>query len=297
MADNYKKKLETFIAEIPMHPSQVVSGTANPVPYSEQFKKDVQDPVKSKSLESQWPTNDVFMKLTGTNHFTLIKNWAGGGIMTTCNGFVGKCGNAMGAKDFLGQFELEDFLRSKGKGHAWIPANSGKRPAYGDIFRPVKFHMGVSLGFNGNDWLTVESGQGGSRSGFDAIKRYKKSFDPALLLGWCDMRLYLDSRPPMPDWLKGMWIIYCGDKTYIYQFNEYYEAYFYPWKPIGDPRNSVPTDTGTVSFQGSDSFTVTWSKEGGTEKFAYDRWESFPGIMEKVTGKSNLGEPLKGIRQ
>ncbi len=291
MTDNHKEKLRKYIAEIPMDPGKIVSGEAKKPPYDEAFKKQLKDP--NFSL----PTDPLFLKYTGTSHLSLVKNWADGGMKTTCNEFVGNCGREMGATHFLGQFELEDFLRKIGKGHAWVRANSGKRPGYGDVFRSVKFHMGVSLGFEGDDWLTVEAGQGGPNStGYDAIKRKRQKFDPTLLQGWCDMRLYLDPRPPVPDWLIGMWVIYCGSETYNYYFNEFYEVSHYPWKPIGNLENTIPMDTGTVSFQGSDFFSVTWKNEGGTEKFKYERFESFPGIMEKVTGSSSRGEPLKGVR-
>ncbi|CAN5293066.1 hypothetical protein BH10ACI1_BH10ACI1_01130 [soil metagenome] len=290
MADDYKEKLKNYIAEIPKYPGQIVSGEAKQPPYSAEFKEQLKDPKFSL------PTTELFMKYTGTSHLTLVKNWAGGGIMTTCNGFVGNCGKAMGAKDFLGQFELEELLRKIGKKHAWVPATGGKLPGYGDIFRPVSFHMGVSLGVEGDTWLTVESGQGGPKSGFDIIKRKQHKFEPSSILGWCDMKLYLDPRPPIPDWLVGMWVIYCGDKTYSYQINQYYEASYFLQTPVGGSQNAVPFDTGTVSFQGSDDFSITWSNEGGVEKFKYDRWESFPAIMEKMNGTSNRGEPLKGIR-
>lgn len=290
MADNYKEKLKDFIAEIPKYPEQIVSGESKRPPYDAAFKEQLKDP------NFNMPTNKLFMKYTGIAHLDLIKNWNGGGIRTTCNEFVGKCGIIMGAKIFLGQFELEELLRKSGKGHAWIPATGGKRPGYGDVFRPVKFHMGISLDFEGDEWLTVESGQGGPISGFDALKRKRQKFEPSLLLGWCDMRLYLDPRPALPDWLIGIWVIYCGDKTYHYEINQYHEAFYYPWNPIGGTQNATPMDTGNVSLQGSDTFTITWSKEGGVEKFKYDRFESFPGIMEKMTGFSSRNEPLKGVR-
>jgi hypothetical protein len=292
MADDYKEKLKNFIADIPAYPGQIVAGEPHKPPYDDDFKKKLADPTFTLA------TNELFHKYTGAEHLDLIKNWAGGGQRTTCNEFVGKCSAAMGAKDFLGQFELEALLQKVGKGHAWVPATSGgPKPGYGDIFRPTHFHMGVSLGFRGDTWLTVESGQGGPNStGADIIKRKEQYYDPSYLLGWCDMRAYLDPRPALPDWLVGTWVIYCGNKTYTYNINKYYEATTYLWKPVGDTNNVIPTDTGTVSLQGSDAINITWTMEGGTEKFNYDRWDSFPGIMEKMSGASNKGEPLKGIR-
>jgi hypothetical protein len=294
MAETYKEKIEklkNFIAEIPMHPNQIVSGGPNKPPYDEDFKKRLQDP--NFSL----PTNKLFLKYTGTSHTTLVKSWASGGKLTTCNGFVGVCGKEMGANDFLGQFELEEFLKKIGKGHAWIPADRGKQPGYGDIFRSIGgMHLGLSLGVKDEIWTTAEAGQGGPSSGFDAVKRLQRKFEPGILRGWCDIRLYFDPRPAIPDWLIGWWTIYCGNVTYKYRFTEYSEAFYYPSTLVGDPQNATPIDTGSVLYQGFDSFTVSWGTEGGTESFKYDRFESCPGLNEMMTGTSCRGEQLKGVR-
>ena len=37
-------------------------------------------------------------------------------------------------------------------------------------------------------------------------------------------------------------------------------------------------------------------KEGVVEKFKYERFDSFPGINEKISGFSSQNEPLKGVR-
>lgn len=217
MADDYKEKLRVFL-NIPMwpkeirsgEPQEIRSGEAKTPPYDEAFKKQLDNP------NFTLPTNKLFLKYTGTSHLAMVKDWAHKGHLTACNGLAGTCGKTMGAKDYLGQFELEDFLRKIGKGHAWVPADSGQRPDYGDIFRAVVYHMGVSLGFEGGDWLTVEAGHGGPGKGYDVLQRIRKPFDPSVLQGWCNMRLYLDPRPPLPNWLIGMWIIYCGNEKYYY---------------------------------------------------------------------------------
>lgn len=299
----HQEKLKEFIANIPAMPGQIPSGPTTKPPYSDDLNKklamlDTEPGKYGKELEAGYPTNKHFKDYTGRHHYDLMKNWSTGGMMTTCNEFVGKCSFAMGSKLNLGRFDLKDFLQTSGKGHAWVPANSGKRPEYGDIFRPVKFHMGVSLGFEGDDWLTVESGQGGPSTGFDIIKRKRQKFDPNSLQGWCNMKVFLDPRPATPDWLKGTWLIYWIDKIYTYHFNETYEAFYYPWIPPGnDPRTAIPTDTGKVDFIGSsDTFNLTWKNGGEIEKFTYDRWESFPGMIERISGTTIRGEPLKGIR-
>lgn len=293
MPDDYKEKLKKFIADIPPAPAQIISGEPKKPPYSQEFKDKVNSVPPGVSL----PTNPLFKKYTGIDHFSLVKNWVNGGRKTTCNEFVARCGWSMGAKVNLGRFPIKDFLQQTGKGHAWVPGDSGKKPNYGDIFRRSdRLHMGVSLGFEGGVWLTVEAGQGGPDNGYDALGRKRTAFDPNVLLGWCDMRLYLDPRPPLPDWVIGMWVIYSGDETYYYRINKYFEASQYLWAPSVNMREAVPIDTGSTTYEGTDFISVVWDKEGGTERFKYDRFESFPGIMERMTGFSNSGEPLRGVR-
>lgn len=286
MADDYKDKLDAFLKKVPQ-PGQVNSG-------SPQYKPELKAAIVADTLTVV--ENPDFKDLTGLTHKALLKNWAGGGIMTSCNGLVGTACRAMGAP-FLGAFELEKLLRSLGKGHAWVSARSGERPQKGDVFTAAgRLHMGVSLGFDGDTWLTVEGGQGGPSSGFDIVKRKSGPFNPGSWEGWCDMRVFLDSRGPVPDWLPGWWVIYHGGDTYNYHFNRYYEVSYSSYKPGGGSTPTTPTDVGTFKLGPGDSVTVTWRTEGGTEQFTYDRWNSFPGIMERMTGTGAKGEPLKGVR-
>lgn len=293
---DYQTKLEEWLTDIPQIPGEIVSGSPMLPPYSPELKERLENPALEAALNAEFPTNKLFQKYTGTTQVTLMNNWAGGGKLTTCNSFVGTAGRIMGAKDFLGQFELKEFLTKSGKGYAWVDASSGRRPNYGDIFRPESFHMGVSLGFDGDNWLTVEAGQGGRGRGCDAVKRKQQSYSPVSLKGWCDMRLYLSEKPPMPDWMVGTWVVYCGSETHHYQINPYAEAIYYPFKPFGNTGNEIATDTGKISMQGADNFTILWSKKGGIEKFKYERFDSFLGIMEKISGFSNRNEPMRGVR-
>src|SRR5438034_3435160 len=78
VGDDYKEKLKTFIADIPLFPGQIVSGESKRPPYDKEFKDKLADP------KFTMPTTELFTKYTGTAHLTLIKNWSGGGIQTTC---------------------------------------------------------------------------------------------------------------------------------------------------------------------------------------------------------------------
>jgi hypothetical protein len=46
----------------------------------------------------------------------------------------------------------------------------------------------------------------------------------------------------------------------------------------------------------SDTFKLRWNHEGGIETFTYDRWNSFPGIIERMTGVAADGSEMKGVR-
>lgn len=297
---DYQIKLENWLAELPPMPQEITSGSEVKKPYSDDLKKDPISPATLAALDVAYPTNKTFKKYTGTSQVTLLRNWAKGGILTTCNSFAGNAGREMGAKEFLGQFELKAFLNSKGKGYAYVEASSGRKPNYGDIFRSESFHMGVSLGFDsGGNWLTAEGGQGGPGRGCDVVKRKSSVFKPWALKGWCDMRCYLLQTPPMPDWLIGTWAIFSGSETHTYEINAYGEVNYYPWKFSGSTEIIPATDTGQVKMQGMDDFTITWKKEkkeGVVEKFKYERFDSFPGINEKISGFSSQNEPLKGVR-
>src|SRR5271166_5157947 len=178
-------------------------------------------PPLGQQINSVGATADLFTKLTGKTQAQLQSNWDGGGIMTTCNEFVGWFGTQLGSTKYLGRFDIEAELTRMSKGQAWVSAKSGARPKYGDIFRPKKFHMGISLDFEGNKWNTVESGQGGPKSGFDIIKRKQTIWDADALQGWVDLELYFSPAQigPVPDWLVGWWKVTWRGRVYYYYFD------------------------------------------------------------------------------
>ncbi|WP_342359538.1 hypothetical protein [Terrarubrum flagellatum] len=244
-------------------------------------------------------TDPDFLAYTKVTHLELLNNWYGGGIRTTCNEFVCHAGIAMDAKMNLGQFEIASVLRTIGKGHAWVDASPTRRPQYGDVFRSVAFHMGVSLDCYGGGWWTVESGQGGPGAGCDILKRKIGFYNPASLRGWVDMELFLDPRPAVPEWLIGWWIIYEGLDVYYYHFDQYHNVAYAPIQPLyGTPANFVAVETVEFHNPKPDMVTIDWL--GGTlETFTRD-FNSVPGVMEKMTGitKPPYGgqKELRGVR-
>ena len=181
--------------------------------------------------------NSLFTTLTGSSHSGLKKTWKkeqdardakiaeaelkkgsklteaekqkatrGMPNTTTCNGFTGKIGQTIGSTFATGQFELEDALKKAGLGEAWVPASSGKKPQLGDVFRMVKWHVGVSVKFDGETWHTAESGQGGHSTGYDIVKRKQQPWKPELLKGWIDIEILMELLgSKSPAWMKGWW--------------------------------------------------------------------------------------------
>lgn len=237
-------------------------------------------PPLGQQINSVGPTAGKFVEMTGTSQATLEANWKTGGIMTTCNAFVGWFGRELGSKNYLGRFDIDTMVKKWGKEHAWIPASSGAQPKYGDIFRPKKFHMGISLDFEGGLWNTAESGQGGSKTGYDIIKRKQAMWDPSLMQGWVDIELLLGDgsvttptapKPagvPVPEWLPGWWVVGWRHETYYYFFDR---SFGVSWTLIKPSSSSQPPagarDKGIVSLDGLNGISIVWGATGSVEKF------------------------------
>jgi hypothetical protein len=183
--------------------------------------------VPATDVTSNGNTAALFTKLTGSSQESLQATWkqedipkkkrrdAGNNDMsglattTTCNAFVGQLSQAIGSPIYLGQFDIEQKLAKAGFKDAWVPAKSGKRPGLGDVFRPFKFHMGVSYNFEGDMWSTVESGQGGPgvdyTKGFDILRRKHQPWDPTKLQGWVDIEILMKLAQKAPKWMIGWW--------------------------------------------------------------------------------------------
>lgn len=305
--DDYQQKLEDLIKPIRTKPQvtsgkQVLKGAYTPLMREQTDLKTAAGLAREAqivaALEAQYPTDKEFSALTGMSHGSMLRNWAvgGRGTLTSCNSFAGRCSAAMGSKISISAFELEKLLRTHGKGHAYVPAASGRRPAYGDIFKAKSFHMGVSLGFEGDTWVTAEGGQGGPISGYDVVKIKRQKWDPAAVEGWCDMGVFLGAHAPTPGWLVGAWTVSCGNTRASYAFDEAGNAFHFTVAVLGSWRGAVPFDTGTIQFQGGDTFSVRWKSKGATEQFTYDRFNSFPGLNERMKGRSTRGEAMSAVR-
>lgn len=292
-----RTKLDAYLVNVPEYGGTLLAGT----PALQ--KKDMTEKTM-KEARAKNTTDPRFHEYTKLTHIELLENWYANGAKTgnrtSCNEFVCHAGYAMGATMNLGQFEIDSILRARGKGHAWVPAVGDNRPKYGDIFRSTAFHMGISLDCYGGGWWTVEGGQGGGNStGVDAIKRKVQLYSPASLRGWVDMELYLDPRPAVPEWLIGWWVIYEGKDVYYYYFDQYHNVSYAPVTvQAATPVQFVAVET--VAFTNPDYDTVEIAWQGGTLETLKHDFDSFPGLMEKMSGTTKppytFAAPLKGVR-
>ena len=146
-----------------------------------------------KVITSDGATAAKYAEMTGLSQQRLTDNWAGGGIMTGCNGFVGWYGTKIGSKKYLGGFDLKHIAATAGKPDSWIVSTKDNRPQFGDVLRHTAFHIDVCAGFDGDFLIRAAGGQGGKGVGHDVIKRVHgiSAYDWTKLMGWIDIDLYL----------------------------------------------------------------------------------------------------------
>ena len=306
MANNsgdYKQRLANHLAKAKLMPppKEIVAGTPS---YTTAQIKALLAPLSEADrakFKLAVKDNKEFTDLTGTSHSDMITNWIAGGKgdgrLTACNAFCGYCSTVMGCPVPFNRFNIETHLASLGLSQAWVPGNSGKKPGYGDIYEHSdKVHAGVSLGFEGEDWITVAAGEGGpTYQGVDKVQSSRRKFDPTVLKGWISMAKLLG--PRFPDWLEGWWTIFQGDKTWNYHFDESFVATCSPFKPLSPGQPPMAhADSGSFAIENYDDVVITWKGEGGIERFKYDRYESVPALMEKMNGVDAAGATLKGVR-
>jgi hypothetical protein len=253
-------------------------------------------PPFGQQITSNGATAAQFTKLTGgVTHATLVKNWEGGGIMTSCNAFVGWYAGQLGSTKYLGRFDLETFLPSIGKGNAWVKSTPYARPKYGDILRHTSFHVDVCLDFEGDVLTRAAAGQGGKSVGCDILKRVRGTgaYDYKKLQGWVDLELYFDSASPAlpaPQWLLGWWKVMWRGVPYYYYFDRNNQA---KWTRVAPQDTSQPpkasNDTGSVAID-SLNVTIRWGATGSVEKL------SKPAFEDTMTGTWNDTEPLSAVK-
>jgi len=270
--------LAKFISVVPpVGGGQVRSVTATSTILTTPFDRKKLD--ATKGIES----NKAFETLTGYTQQQLLEKWLSDRT-TTCNEFCSKAGTAMGfvAKgkyDGVGRFDIADYLTQIGRGHCWVRADSGAKPEYGDVFRIFekaldqngvsRNHMGVSLHLDGKDWYTVESGQGGPSTGYDAVERKKRPWPEAGVQGWVNMKALISAEDKISHWLGGWWEVRqsAGDIWY-YFFSAGGKVEFTPIPPTVLSQPPVTASlTGSFRMKGMFGVEVFWNSFDLDEEF------------------------------
>lgn len=292
MAEGIRAKAKTYLDGI----SEVVTsnGTAIWVRGNPQFMDNPQLDGKGAGTAAE------FAKLTGITQRHLDEVWKTKPTLTTCNEFVGHYTASLGL-DYLGSFWVDDLVKKKGKGHAWIRANEDTRPNDGDIFlirHDKVLHMGVSHFWNGDEWHTVESGQGGKGQGRDIILKQKRSYDKMNILGWVDIELYHDAATqtaPVPMWLQGWWKVTWRVDEYYYHFAHNHQVKYTRIEPVNtvEPPLVNVRDTGHFAVAGNATVTIRWNSTGSVEKFGLS-----PSTTEdlRMDGRWNDTEQISAVK-
>ena len=297
ITEDYQRKLDTFLADLPLSGTEIPSGTpATPTPV---------DKATLDANKKTYQTNELFRKYTGWEHWDLVNKWRSDRT-TTCNEFCQKCALAMGYTGSLGRFDIADWLASRGLSHAWVPADSGATPEFGDIFRLLGSepddngvrlnHMAVSLQIDGGDWYTAEGGQAGPIKGYDAVRRRTRAWKHPALRGWVSMKALLGAEQPLPFWLGGWWQVEEEPyDTYYYYFAANGKVSCSTTKP-GAPIIAPLTDQLVGSFTSKRMFEVqiSWNSADVDETLIC---QADPGNRKYLlSGKTKLGANLSGKR-
>ncbi|BDC50723.1 hypothetical protein F183_A30390 [Bryobacterales bacterium F-183] len=317
MPDELQTKLDALISVVPKtgmtqrnnktgaeYYGEVPSATKNTFsrpPASDQKGRDKW----LEDVKKPFTENPKFHDLTGLTHTELLKNWVDGGIKTSCNGFVGTIAGKLGLPG-MGSFGLQKLLEAKGKGHCWVTPASGEKPQYGDLFETNSrtpgndfdnLHVGISLYVDGEDWWTIEGGQGGPFLGYDRVARVKKKYNTEHLLGWVDMRMLLAGTPAIPSWVPGTWTVHGPKQQYIYYFNRTGGVAQKAYRPQHGKEAATPSlDTGSIISTLGDTVKVRWNCEGGIETFTYDRSGTMPFVFARMSGKAADGTDLSAVQ-
>jgi hypothetical protein len=259
--------------------------------------------IHSGPANADSPTDGDFFRLTQCMHEALKQAWRSHVPLTTCNLFVGIYSNILFGKA-LGRFDLATWLPSLGREIAWIPASTGTLPCYGDIFiqqapKSPKHpnglnHMGISLDFDGDGkWNTAESGQGGSVTGYDVIKRRSDNDITDAVTGWADINLLaqcIRQKGPVPDWLLGHWDVVWRGQMWYYYFDKNRRVTYTQHEELKDRLPLVFQGEGrfAVNDPGPNGIVTRWTTTGTGEQF----WRASGTAEETMLGYVNGVEQI-----
>lgn len=301
LKEPHQIKLMKFIAKVPpVGGGQVRSTGAGSTILKAPFDQ------KKLDATTGFVNNQDFTDLTGYTHNGLLTKWLSDRT-TTCNEFCSKAGTAMGfvAKgkfDGVGRFDIADYLTQIGRGHCWVPASSGAKPECGDVFRIFekahdqngvsRNHMGVSLLIDGPRWFTVESGQGGPSTGYDAVERKERAWPVPGVQGWVNMQSLISAEDRISPWLGGWWEVRqsAGDVWY-YFFSAGGKVEFTPIRPTVLSQPPVTASlTGSFRMKGMFGVEVSWNSFDLDEDFTI----FVPPVPKDKNAPPNRNYTMKG---
>lgn len=258
--------------------------------------------INSSNGGREGPDNKAFTDITNTAHSRMRENWNGGGIMTACNGFTGWYGTTIGAQENWGVFGIEAEVKKK-NAHAWVKSTPDNRPKFGDLCRYTKFHVGISLDFEGDIWTHADAGQGGSKMGFDVIRRTrdKVPYSHTTLQGWIDLDLYFGAKPAVTDeitapprWLTTWWTVNWRNAKYYYHFTPDRAVTWSVRSPVWSGQPGITDDedgVGRYRVSKTGEIIIDWPT-GSVERFVKADSGPYEDVMN---GTYNGAEPLHAV--
>jgi hypothetical protein len=239
-----------------------------------------------------------YEELTGYSHATLKANWAKGGQLTACMGYVAHYCSRMGITPNLGRFDLETYLPTIQKEYSWVRSMPGRRPQYGDILLHQGVHIDVSMGFDSNnpDILIRGAAGQGSVGTHDVVCRVRgtAAYNAGKLKGWVDIERYLGAiAAPLPaPWLTGWWKVWDGNTYYYYFGNGGFVQYtktapgsaLPPTRPVGQGDYTLTSGT----------LVITWNPVGGSA--TVETFRNAVAGAQQMNGTSSRYSPLVATR-
>jgi len=250
--------------------------------------------VPERTQSSDHPTgakedNKVFTDYTGVTHTRLLEMWTAKppDYHTCCIDFVIHYSNL----GFIGRTVRNMYLNVCG-GSAFIRPSENGWPHCGDMFMErtsIGNHVGVCLDCDGINWTVVEAGQGTpGKDGFEVLLRRSRPYNPANIVGWIDLDMWLDRNVQIKDGaalrLEGKWTVKKNGETWYYTFTSNLGLCYQQAGRTKDQHAGVGTWSVDVN-------NVTISLDGEGDKSVIEVWPlPLPALNQTGKGTTRTGD-------